>query len=198
MNRFDIPELVEAQSSLRRRKEMLVALLRPLRSGVVSGLTQILAEGTAAGLEGLTQLQITREADDYFEATLSLGLFRLVMVSTDQVWFADLLEDVLASKIFFCIADHHDGRPVAVITLQEAPNDQVVSSAKWFSSDGPKWLAGNTPVSPDNATSIGSSLAGALAAHFLAFQGSWNDLLTLAGLKSSETVRRDIGFKLQP
>lgn len=190
MYRYDIPYIKSVQEALERREIALLDVHRKFQKKFLDTLKAFSNEASDNHLRGVKPFSVLEESD-FFEATISLNRFDLVIASSyDCLLLNKKDDDILASKIFIYDARSEDYQPFAEILIRELNESTYYCDCGWFTSEGR-----NQITEGGCSEEMGSQVAIALINFFHSFKRSWAESPpTLRTLRARESSTRLIGF----
>ncbi len=181
-----------AQSDLKLRRKKLLEQFLPFRNSLYKHLQALVNQALEAGLEGLKKCQEEAYSDEVLRATLTLNDFDLVLIATDEAYYADFDDRRLVTRILAYFAGNPDNTPILEVAVSESQGNSYSWLVQWFTQNGPRLLDNGPAPSDDSAASIALTIF----AHFCRFDFLWQPKPTLQSMldRSGSQKSQVFGF----
>jgi hypothetical protein len=185
-----LPSFKTKQDDLDTRKEKLLIKFVPFREGLIHGVELFIESALNIGLKNVNKLRRIKDEKDLIEAKFTLNDSDLVLISNNDIFKLDKINEDLAGKIFiYLLPGDENNTPILDVAFVESGKDDYRIWGQWFTQDGPHMLTGNIHVDEETVSKVASIIVN----HFYRYEFSWRDQPTMKATLGT-TVKRSIGF----
>jgi hypothetical protein len=187
---IDINSLKQRQDEIEKRKKNLLENFFPFRESFINYLENFIAEAMKSGIKDIEPFDKSKSSSEITRISATINTMPFVILSTDETYFNDSEDEEYASKIFI----YGDGNqnPSIIITFQESKENKNIYFAKWNTTEGLKWLMGNSVVV--NPRISGEEAGNKLVNHLYSFTFFWNDTPMFDRFSNERYSKKSFGF----